>query len=37
VRAEASSTSWGQAIFVDQAADVSLFADAVLVEIGWFG
>jgi hypothetical protein len=37
VRAESLVHVTGQAIFVDQAADVSLFADAVLVEIGWFG
>jgi len=32
-----SSTSCDQAIFVDQASDVSLFPDAVVVEIDWLG
>jgi hypothetical protein len=32
-----SSTSCDQAIFVDQASDVSLFSDAVLVEVDRFG
>jgi hypothetical protein len=32
-----SSTSCDQAIFVDQAADVSVFSDAVLVEVDRFG
>jgi hypothetical protein len=32
-----SSTSCDQAVFVDQATDMSLFSDAVLVEAGRFG
>jgi hypothetical protein len=32
-----SSTSGDQAIFVDQAADVSVFSDAVLVEVDTLG
>jgi hypothetical protein len=32
-----SSTSHDQAVFVDQATDVSLFPDAVLVEIDRLG
>jgi len=32
-----SSASCDQAIFVDQATEASLFADAVLVEIDRFG
>ena len=32
-----SSTSCDQVIFVDQATDVSLFSDAVLVEVDRFG
>jgi hypothetical protein len=31
------SMSCGQAIFVDQATAASLFSDAVLAEIDWFG
>jgi len=37
VGAEISSTLCDQAIFVDQAADASLFSDAVLAEIDWLG
>jgi hypothetical protein len=32
-----SSTSCDQAIFVDQATDASLFSDAIVIEIDWFG
>ena len=32
-----SSTSCDQAVLVDQASDVSLFPDAVVVEIDWLG
>jgi hypothetical protein len=32
-----SPTSCDQAIFVDQATDLSLFSDAVPVEIDWLG
>jgi hypothetical protein len=32
-----SSTSCDQAVFVNQATDMSLFSDAVLAEIDWFG
>jgi hypothetical protein len=32
-----SSTSCDQAVFVDQATDLSLSSDAVQVEIGWLG
>jgi sugar lactone lactonase YvrE len=32
-----SSTSCDQAIFVNQATDISLFSDAVLAEVDWFG
>jgi hypothetical protein len=32
-----SSTSCDQAIFVDQATDVSVFSDAVLVEVDRLG
>ncbi len=32
-----SSTSCDQAIFVDQASNVSVFSDAVQVEVGGFG
>ena len=32
-----SSTSCDQSIFVDQTTDATLFPDAVLVEVGWFG
>jgi hypothetical protein len=31
------STSCGQAIFVDQAADASLSSDAVPAEVDWLG
>jgi hypothetical protein len=32
-----SSSSCDQVIFVDQATDVSVSLDAVLVEVDWFG
>jgi hypothetical protein len=34
---ESSSTSYDQAVFVDQAVDASLFPDAILDEVGRFG
>jgi len=37
VRAETSSVSCDQTVFVDQATDASLFSDAVLVEIDRLG
>ena len=37
VRAETSSTSCDQVVFVDQASGAGLPSDAVLVEIDWFG
>jgi hypothetical protein len=37
VRATTSSTSCDQPIFVDHATDVSVFSDAVQVEIDWLG
>jgi hypothetical protein len=37
MRAKSSSTSCNQAIFVDQATDVSLSADAVLAEVDLLG
>jgi hypothetical protein len=37
VRAETSSASCDQAVFVDQATGVSVFLDAVLVEVDRFG
>ncbi len=37
VRAETSSTSCDQAVFVDQATGTRLFPDAVLLEIDRFG
>jgi hypothetical protein len=34
---ETSSTSRDLAVFVDQATDVSVFSDVVLLKIDWFG